>query len=114
MKLVWKQRTEKVRQEMADVLKQGDGDVGEEESNSRQSSHRSELDDCVLQIQNCLELLLPSPENFLHDEVKDTVSDSDDDETPGGDGREHGMLDMRKSIKVRKVHSYRPHAATLF
>ena len=53
---------------------------------------RSDFDDCILQIQNCLELLLPSPENFLHGEAKEGTAG--DQET---DGREHGILGVRNT-----------------
>ena len=101
--LIWKQRTEKVRGEMDESLEP-----------------RGEFEDCVLQLQNCLELLLPSPEHFLHDDggkgdqssAKDVMVDESpakDDELPtkeeNGDelsdtGREHGFLGVRNSIRV--------------
>ena len=55
---------------------------------------RSDFDDCILQIQNCLELLLPSPENFLHGEAKEGTGHQE------SDGREHGILAVRNTVSV--------------
>ena len=82
-KAVWKQRTTEVRREMSDMLSDGRDD------------DRSDFDDCILQIQNCLELLLPSPENFLHSEVKEGAAGHQET-----DGREHGILGVRNTVSV--------------
>jgi len=99
MKAIWKQRTNQVRQEMQDakiLKKEDDLDLDDLES-------PSEFDECVLQIQNCLELLLPTPENFLHDSGggdDEEEAQQPLDEGSMADGREHGMLDTRTTIKV--------------
>ena len=53
MERIWKQRTSKVREEIEE--------------------RTDEIKDCITQIQNCLELLIPAPSNFLHDQ-KGTTS----------------------------------------
>ena len=94
LKLVWKQRTTTVRQEMTETMKLNGGEANV----ASEDDERSDFEDCMLQIQNCLELLLPSPENFLHDSANPEDKAQEDDEREGG--REHGILDIRTGISV--------------
>ena len=54
MENIWKERTKKVKDEIADCKRQ------------------REIDSCTTQIQNCLDLLIPSPDNFLHSDEQTT------------------------------------------
>lgn len=59
MENIWKERTKKIKDEIADCKKQG------------------EVDSCTTQIQNCLELLIPSPDNFLHSDEQTVAQNSE-------------------------------------
>ena len=59
MENIWKERTKRIKDEIADCKKQG------------------EIDSCTKQIQNCLELLIPSPDNFLHSDEQTIAQNLD-------------------------------------
>ena len=59
MENIWKERTKKVKDEIANCKRQ------------------REINSCTTQIQNCLELLIPSPDNFLHSDEQTIIQNSE-------------------------------------
>ena len=79
MNNIWKERVKKVRQEMED--------------------RHADIDDCLTQLNNCVELLLPKNENFLfgEDEQPNAAEDDDDDDL---ELKHHGILDTSTKISI--------------
>ena len=77
MDAIWKERVRKVQRQMDD--------------------HKADLDECLTQINNCLELLVTKPENFLFAEDEATGSDDIDEDN---DLTSHGIFDFKTSITI--------------
>ena len=77
MDAIWKERVRKVQRQMDD--------------------HKADLDECLTQINNCLELLVTKPENFLFAEDEVTGSDDIDEDN---DLTSHGIFDFKTSITI--------------
>ena len=82
MENIWKERTKKVKTEIDDCLKQ------------------KEFEICTTQIQNCLNLLIPTVESLLfHDPASDKKVTDNNNAQEGGD-RENGMISRKIDIPV--------------
>ena len=57
-----------------------------------------EMDDCVTQMNNCIELLLPKPDNFMFDTGGTDQNESDDDEDT--ELKSHGILDTKMKLTI--------------
>lgn len=85
MENIWKERTKKVKAEMDDCLKQ------------------KEFETCSTQIESCLDLLVPTVENFLfHDQESDLSEEMEEasHENQEGENREHGFVTRKIDIPV--------------
>lgn len=56
-----------------------------------------EMDECLVQLNNCIELLMPKPENFLFGQDELETNESDEDEQ---DLASHGILDPKVKISI--------------
>ena len=77
MDAIWKERVRKVQRQMDD--------------------HKADLYECLTQINNCLDLLVTKPENFLFAEDEATGSDDIDEDN---DLTSHGIFDFKTSITI--------------
>ena len=57
----------------------------------------AEMDDCVTQINNCIELLMPKPDNFMFDTGSKDQNESEDEDT---DLKSHGILDAKVKLTI--------------
>ncbi len=74
---IWRERVKKVKAEI-------------EES-------QQDLEECATQIENCLELLMPNPDNFLHDQDASKLNQDDGDED---ELQDHGIFNAKTKISI--------------
>ena len=83
MEKIWKERVKKVEEEIEDCQKQ------------------EEIETCLTQMENCLQLLIPAPENFL---FSDSIPNDQTNNLCGEEGEDkirlHGMLNSKVDITV--------------
>ena len=81
MDAIWKERVKKVQMQMND--------------------HRRDMDECLTQINSCLELLVTKPENFLFAEDEVTIEEEEEEEEEDG-LKSHGIFDVKTTITINE------------
>ena len=84
MDAIWKERVKKVQMQMDD--------------------HRRDMDECLTQINSCLELLVTKPENFLFAEDEDVIQHDDsreEEEEDDHDLKSHGIFGVKTTITIQ-------------
>ena len=79
MDKVWKERVKRIKNELEESY--------------------ADMEDCLTQLNNCIELLLPKPDNFLFSDDQQAANKEDQNED-NDDLQSHGILDAKTKISI--------------